>query len=107
MIADTYTPTRIVCNNGGGIVNGMHNPNVIVKNQAAQDAALKLARGAFQVGLLTGRECYSLASLGGTAKSYESRYRVSRDHLFSRIRAAGIPISTQIGHHNKIIIVIG
>lgn len=79
----------------------------IVKDQASLDAALKLAKGSYQQGLLRGYENLSGSTLKGKAKGWGGRYAASRSNLLARLRKAGIPISEQIGDHNKRLLVIG
>lgn len=58
--------------------------------KAEQAKALALAIGAYQRALLNGSEASSGGTLIGKASKYVAVYRESRDHLFARMRAAGI-----------------
>lgn len=75
---------------------------------AARTAALKLARGDYQRGIITGEYAWSGADLRGTAKSYAGRYRKSREALLERILEAGIPARIEtVNRHGKLALVFG
>ena len=80
---------------------------VEIRDPAALDEALELAKGSYQRDLLLGYESLSGATLRGTAKNWGARYAESRANLLSRIRQAGIAVSERTGDHGKRILVIG
>jgi len=79
----------------------------IVKDEAAYERALSLAKGSYQQGLLLGYENLSGSTLKGAAKHWGGRYARSRDALLARLKKAGIPVSEQTGDHGKRLLVIG
>lgn len=79
----------------------------IVKNEKEFARAMALCKGSYQVGILTGREALSGATLKGKAKSYGGRYAQSAKNLLSRMTDNGISWHEEIGPHNKRILVIG
>lgn len=85
----------------------MSNPNIIINDEAAAAAAVKLARGEYQRGLLSGYYALSGADLKGKAKKYGGHYARSRGAVLARVRAAGIKVGEIVGSHNKRILVIG
>jgi hypothetical protein len=64
----------------------------IFRTRTAHAAALGLARGCYQRGLLAGWEAWSGSTLRGKAAHWGARYARSRGGLLSRMRDAGIPI---------------
>lgn len=85
----------------------MSNPNIIINDQSALTAALKLARGSYQRGIIHGHYALSGADLKGKAKKYGGHYARSRGAVLARVRAAGIKVGEIVGSHNKRILVIG
>lgn len=65
--------------------------------EAAEAAALKLARGSYQRDIVLGRALLSGADIRGAAARYSSRYAGARRALFDRIVAARIPFSVTSG----------
>lgn len=75
--------------------------------EAAQEAALRLARGEYQRRIVRGEAAWSGADLRGRAREYSSRYRTSRRALLARIRRAGIPVAIHKGAHGRLTLVWG
>jgi hypothetical protein len=61
----------------------------------AWELASSLANGSYQRDLVDGLEAVSGSTLRGNAKKYASRYRASREALFARFDAAGLPYSIE------------
>lgn len=80
---------------------------VSILDDAAHDAALKLARGSYQRAILTGWARLSGADLRGKARKWSGGYARSRDAIVARVRAAGIPITEARGAHGLRYLVIG
>lgn len=85
----------------------MTQPNTIVVDEAALNAALACAKGSYQEGILHGRFCLSGADLKGKASEYAGRYQQSMHNLFARMSAKGVPFCEITGKHNKRILVLG
>ena len=81
-------------------------PNVIIHDRAAFEAALALAKGKYQRDLIRGVETLSGSSLAGKAQRWSSRYAQSRDNLLARLMAAGVGHEVR-GRYRKRILVIG
>lgn len=79
----------------------------IVKDVAARDAALDLARGDYQRDFINGYENLSGSTLAGRARGYAARYARSRDALLRRLTAAGIAWTEEKGPHGARLLVIG
>ncbi len=62
---------------------------------AVSDAVLETPQGAYQEGLIHGREPWSGAGLSNAAKEWSSRYQTSRDNLCGRIAAAAKSLGWQ------------
>lgn len=78
-----------------------------VLSEADYEAAIKLAKGSYQLSILNGHESMSGSTLKGKAASYGTRYRNSRYNLLDRCRKAGIDISVQKRDHGRLVLVIG
>lgn len=85
----------------------MTQKNVIVLDEAAQQEALKYARGRYQRGIILGYYCLSGADLRGKAREYSDRYARSRENLMHRLEAAGVDVREVKGRNNKRILVFG
>jgi hypothetical protein len=78
-----------------------------IHDQTMYEAALKLARGSYQIDLLRGYESMSGSTLKGKAAVYRGRYAQSRRALLERCRKAGICLSVVKREHGKLVLVIG
>lgn len=78
-----------------------------VRDAAALEAAMSLARGCYQRAILGGREAISGSTLRGKAKRYGAHYARSVRGLLARLSKAGIDWSERRGPHGKRILVIG
>lgn len=63
----------------------------------AQERALELARGSYQVGIVLGRYRLSGGDLKGKARQYGGAYKRSRDALIERLKRARIPYRIEGG----------
>jgi len=79
----------------------------IVQDKDSFEKAYSLAKGCYQRNLLDGIENLSGSSLRGKAKHWGYKYRVSRENLIERIRAAGVTVGECKGIHNRRLLVIG
>jgi hypothetical protein len=79
----------------------------LVLDDAALDAALELARGSYQEGLLLGRESLSGSTLRGEARRWSGRYAESRRSLLGRMSDAGIAWCEATGPHGRRVLVVG
>ena len=75
-------------------------------SEKQHDQILALAKGSFQVGLLSGRDSYSLATLRGNAKKYSYQYHMSKVNLMNRIRHAGYVVDIVTREHGLKVIQI-
>jgi hypothetical protein len=89
--------------NGTAIGSGW----TIITDDAAHARALELARGSYQRGLLNGIESLSGSTLRGAARSWGSRYKISRENLLARLSAAGVLWTERRGAHRIRVLVIG
>jgi hypothetical protein len=64
------------------------------ENDEVKTEALKLAKGSYQKGLLTGENRWSGSDLAGKAKKYSSSYYHSRLALSARLKKAGFRLWT-------------
>jgi hypothetical protein len=77
----------------------------LVRDLAAHQAALKLARGTYQQNLLLGFEAWSGSTLKGAARGWGARYYASRTALSARLREAGIPVALETIGRRKIAVI--
>jgi hypothetical protein len=77
----------------------------VVRNQAAHQVALKLARGTYQRSLLLGFEAWSGSTLKGAARGWGARYYASRTALSARLHAAGIPMAFETIGRRKVAVI--
>jgi hypothetical protein len=77
----------------------------LVRDQAAHQAALKLARGTYQRNLLLGVESWSGSTLKGAARGWGARYNASRTALAARLREAGIPVALETIGRRKVAVI--
>jgi hypothetical protein len=85
----------------------MFGPYVRVASRASWEAALLLARGRYQHGLIYGRQCLSGADLKGRARRWARKYAQSRENLLVRIRKSGVVIGEEKADHGLRRLVIG
>ena len=81
--------------------------HTVVTDPAALDAALLLARGSYQRGLLLGQYALSGAGLKGAARRWGARYAASRGALLSRLTKAGVEWSEVRAARGKRVLVLG
>lgn len=67
--------------------------------------AWKLARGQYQRDILGGMQAVSGSTLLGKAACYRASYKRSRDSLFARMRAAGVPFSIETRNGRNILVI--
>ena len=80
---------------------------VEIRDPAAYEAALALARGSYQRAILEGWAPLSGSNLRATARKMGG-YARSRDALLARLSKAGIPWSVKLdGPHKRKVLVIG
>jgi hypothetical protein len=79
----------------------------LVHDQKQLEAAIKLARGCYQINILNGVEAISTATLRGKARKFSDRYKISSKNLLERCKKNGISIQEVRGENNKRILVIG
>lgn len=77
---------------------------VILDDNAAA-AALKLARGSFQRGIVKGYEALSAMSVKSC--KYRGRYVASARNFLARLHEAGIAAAVATGKHGKRVLVLG
>ena len=79
----------------------------ICTSSTAYDRALAQARGAYQRGLIVGRESLCGSTLGPRRVAWVEKYRASRDAVLQRLRDCGIDYQIIRHWSGKRILVIG
>lgn len=80
---------------------------VVVVDEDAFEAALKLTKGDYQRSFVCGFEPVSGSNLRGKAREYGSSYYRSRESVLARMTAAGVPWSIMRGRNHRRLLVIG
>jgi|DEB19_MinimDraft_3_1074340.scaffolds.fasta_scaffold406592_1 hypothetical protein len=77
----------------------------IVLDSSTYERAAKMARGSYQLAILSGSEAISGGTLRGRAKSYGGRYAASAKNFLARCERAGIDVMTVVGPHGRRVVV--